>query len=582
MVKPNFSISLGTHPKMTKLLKHISVGLFFLLLLLLGLSRYRDYGISWDDTTQRMTGAVTVNYLAETLHIPAFMTRGFPALGTYQDRDYGVAFEAPAFALEQILGLKDSRHIFMFHHLLTFIVSFGGVYAVYRLSHRRFLDWRIGLLSTFFLVLTPRFFAESFYNSKDIVFMAVFAAAMNTTISFVLQPRIKTALVHALATAVAIDVRIMALLLVVVSVTVLIIRVIRRELQLGETCLVLAIYVIALSAFVILMWPYLWSDPLGHFVQAFKDMARFRVNPEVRYMGAFIRARRLPWHYTFTWIGITTPLLYLALFAVGLYATCRQILARGIKLWQDDGEFQDILFLGLFFAPILAVVLFRSVLYDGWRQLYFVYPAFLLVATKGWVTVWSIKSTRNVYKASLITFTAISVFSTAIWMWKAHPLENVYFNILAGRNVKARYEMDYWGLGDRKALEYILERDHSPVVNVGADSMTPIENSVLMLKPEDRLRVRVGNDKRVPYYVLTNYRLVKDTDNAQYGRDYELFYEVRVGGEVVLSVFKWKGATSAEDSPDWSGSLTTAKGPGNFAPPPPMRLAYRFGWVGGR
>jgi hypothetical protein len=477
------------------------------------------------------------------------MTRweqGVPALAKYQDRDYGVAFEAPAFALEHILRLKDPRRIYMLRHLLTFIVSFGGVYAVYRLSRRRFLDWRIGLLSAAFLVLTPRFFAESFYNSKDVVFMAVFAAAMNTTISFVLRPRMKTALVHALATAVAIDVRIMGLLLVVVSVMVLIIRLIRRELPLGRTCLVLAVYVVLACALVILMWPYLWSRPLVHFVQAFKNMAQFRFSSEVRYLGALIRATELPWHYSFTWIAITTPVLYLALFVVGAYATCRQLVARGMKLWQDDGELQDLVFLGLFFAPIAAVVCFHSVLYDGWRQLYFVYPAFLLLSTKGWVVVWSIKAPRNVYKTSLLTVTAISILWTAIWMWKAHPLENVYFNIFAGRNVKARFDTDYWGLGNRRALEYILEKDHSPVVNVWADSATPIENSVLMLQREDRKRVRVGKDKRVPYYVLNNYRQVKDPDNVKYSPDYELFYEIKVADEVVLSVFKWKGPPATE------------------------------------
>jgi hypothetical protein len=132
-------------------------------------------------------------------------------------------------------------------------------------------------------------------------------------------------------------------------------------------------------------------------------------------MGAFIRPTALPWHYAFTWISITIPLLYLALFGVGAYATSRQILARGLKLWQDDGEF---MFFGLFCAPISAVVLFHSTLYDGWRQLYFVYPAFLLLATKGWVVLWSIKSARNVYKTSLITLTTISVLLTAIWMCK--------------------------------------------------------------------------------------------------------------------------------------------------------------------
>ncbi|HTD15351.1 MAG TPA: hypothetical protein VK673_09240 [Chthoniobacterales bacterium] len=557
---------------MNKRIEYVTIGLLFSSLLLLGLCRYRDYGISIDEPAQRLTGAVTVKYLAETFQTPGFMTwwkqgipalpqhqdrdyavafeapafaleekRDIPALAQHQDRDYGVAFEAPAFALEHLFRLHDPRSVYMFRHLLTFLVSLVGVCAAYRLSLRRFLDWRIGLLSALFLVLTPRLFAESFYNSKDIVFMAVFAVAMNTAIAFVLRPRVKTAFLHALATAVAVDLRITGLLLVVVSVLLLIVRVIRRELRPGRTCLISAAYIIVAFAFVILMWPYLWSRPLGHFLQAFENMARFRWGGEVRYMGALIRTTALPWHYTFTWISITTPLLYLALFVVGAYATCRRILACGARLWQDDGELQDMVFLGFFFAPILAVLLFHSVLYDGWRQLYFVYPAFLLLATKGWVTLWSIKSTRNIYKASLVTLTTISVCLTAMWMWKAHPLENVYFNMLAGNNVKARYEVDYWGLANRRALEYILERDHSPVVNVWADSMTPISYSVLMLKREDRWRVRVGNDKRVPFYVLTNYRQVRDIDSAKYDRDYQLFYEIRVDDELVLSVFKWKG-----------------------------------------
>jgi len=35
-----------------------------------------------------------------------------------------------------------------------------------------------------------------------------------------------------------------------------------------------------------------------------------------------------------------------------------------------------------------------------------------------------------------------------------------------------------------------------------------------------------------------------------------------------------------EETPDWASSLTSDKGPGNFTAPPPMHLAYRFGWSG--
>jgi hypothetical protein len=526
-----------------KQLKWVSTGLFFLTLLLVGLNSYRDYGISWDEPVSRMNGAVTVNYLAEKFHTPAFMASwkgSVPELDKYLDQDYGVAFEAPAVALEQLLRFKDSRDIYMFRHLLVFLVFFVGVGAVYRLAARRFLDWRIGLLSALFLVLTPRIFAESFYNSKDIVFMAVFAVATNTTISFVLQPRPKTALLHALATAIAIDVRIMALLLPVVSVNLLIARLIRRELPLRRTCVVLCVYLIATSALVVVMWPYLWSDPLGNFVKACKNMAKFRWNFEVRYLGAFIRSTTLPWHYTLTWISITTPLLYLALFLVGVFAIGRQIVARRCKFWRDDGELQDIIFLGLFAAPIATISIIHSVVYDGWRQMYFVYPAFLLVATKGWMDLWSILSTRNDYRTGLIALTTISMMRTALWMWNAHPLQNVYFNLFAGSNWKARYDLDYWGLGNRQALEYILAHDHSPFINVTADSWTLLETSFLMLKPEDRKRIRLADDKLVPSYLLTNYRSARKTDNSQYNRDYDLFYQIRVDEEVILSVFKWK------------------------------------------
>jgi hypothetical protein len=530
---------------LNKGIKYALVALFFLALLVLGLSVYRDYGISWDEANQRLTGAVTVKYLAEMFHIPTSIapwTQGVPSLAEYRDRDYGVAFEAPAFVLEKLFRLTDSRDIYMFRHLLTFLVFLGGVYAVYRLSERRFLDWRAGLLPALFLILTPRFFAESFYNSKDMVFVAVFAVAMNTAVSFVLQPRLKTALMHAFATAVAIDVRIMAILLVAVSVLLLLIRVIRRELQFSRTCLVLGVYMIVASALVILMWPYLWSNPPLRFWEAFRHMKHFRWGGEVRYMGALIRARALPWHYSLTWISITTPVFYLVLFLIGMCVTCRQIVARGLRLWHDDMELQDILFLGMFVTPLLAVIFFHSVLYDGWRQLYFVYPAFLIVATRGWMVLWSIQSNRIVYRWGLIASTALSFFLTALWMWKAHPLQNVYFNFLAGKNVISRYDVDYWGLANRIALEYILKNDDSPVINVWPDNgSSPLGYSFLMLKQEDRARLRLEDDKRAPDYLVANHRFDPDIDNASYTWEYKPFYEIRVGGEIVLSVFKWTG-----------------------------------------
>ena len=520
----------------------ITVALCFLCLLVVGLSIYRDYGISWDEPSQRLIGAVTVKYI-NSIFAPSKITESakrLPDLKEFYDRDYGVAFEFPVSVLVGLLRIDDIRDVYMFRHLLTFFVYFTGVYAIYKIATRRFEDWRIGLLTSLFLVITPRLFADGFYNSKDAVFMATFSIAMYTTISFVLKPNFQTAIISSLATAIAIDVRIMATMLLLGSVVILMVRLLRRELPIYRTLLVLGTYLFATSIFVVAMWPWLWLDPLGNFVQAFKNMSKYRWWREVLYMGNIISATQLPWHYSIVWISITTPLLYLALFMVGAFITIRQMCSRGIRFWEGNSELQDIFFLSLFIVPIIAVIVFHSVLYDGWRQLYFIYPAFLLISIKGWVFLWNSQHSKKLNKLALAAVTSMFLMYLGSWMWIAHPMQNVYFNILAGHNIRERYDMDYWGLGNRLALEHILKHDKRNIITVWAESYTNLAYSFYMIVPEDRVRLRYANDKSQPYYILNNYRLVNKPDDSKYSQEYDLFYQLKLGDEIVLSVFKLK------------------------------------------
>jgi hypothetical protein len=520
--------------------------LFFLMLLALGLSIYRDYGISWDEPTSRINGAVTLKYVVERFAPSLLKGRPntLPPLNVYNDRDYGIAFEAPAAALETMLGITDIKNVFEFRHLLTFLVALAGIFAVQKMVERRFSDWRIGLLAALFLILTPRLFAESFYNSKDVVFMAVFAIAMNTTIKFVLHPSSRSAVLHGLASSVAIDVRIMAVILPAATVTILIIRLLKRELLIPLTRRALAIYLATTCILVLVMWPWLWSHPISNFVQAFRNMAKFRWGGDVLYMGQYVPATELPWHYVPVWISITTPLLYLALFLVGVSSTLRQIASRRAGIWQGDEELQDAVFLGFLVIPVMAVILIHSVLYDGWRQLYFVYPAFLCLAVRGWVSLWG-TDLALIRRVSLAVITVASVVHTAAWMRKAHPFQNVYFNALAGTDLRSRYDLDHWGLANRKALEYILDNDRSEAIYVRADSDMPLAKSFNMIDERDRRRLRYSSDPNVSRYVVTNYRVihyrpVEDRDDTKYAADYDLFYQIRVDNEVILSVFRRK------------------------------------------
>ena len=154
----------------------IVVACFFLLYVLLGLFIYKDYGISWDEKTSRANGQINIHYIVNN-YIPGLAAKlpeyakQLPDLHDWKDKDYGVAFEAPVFALEYLLDLKDSRDRYLFRHLMTFLFSVMGVLAIYGIVKKRYGNYRIALLAALLLILSPRIFAESFYNSKDIAFL---------------------------------------------------------------------------------------------------------------------------------------------------------------------------------------------------------------------------------------------------------------------------------------------------------------------------------------------------------------------------------------------------------------------------
>jgi len=99
---------------------------------------------------------------------------------------------------------------------------------------------------------------------------------------------------------------------------------------------------------------------------------------------------------------------------------------------------------------------------------------------------------------------------TSIWMWNAHPYQNVYFNFIAPSNWRDQFEGDYWGLSNLEGLQFILsndKRDHIKIAPVGA---TSLNQSISLLPAKDRARVMIVSLAEMPDYALTNYRFLMD------------------------------------------------------------------------
>ena len=163
-------------------------------------------------------------------------------------------------------------------------------------------------------------------------------------------------MIHGLACAIAIDARIMAVIIPALTVGVMTVQAIKKQITPQRMITYMSLFLGACVVFTIVFWPFLWDAPLDNFLQAFRSMAKFRHNPYLVFMGETVRAAQLPWYYLPTWIGITTPIIYLMLFIFGFVSIMISIFKNNYKIWSNNNELQDLIFLAFFAGPILAVI----------------------------------------------------------------------------------------------------------------------------------------------------------------------------------------------------------------------------------
>jgi len=149
----------------------LSAVLIFSFLLIVGILIYDDYGISWDENYHRGNGFVALNYIRSLLSLNTYS--GFPNFENYVSAQYGVIFDLPMAYLEKLFLIEDSKNYFLMRHLTNFLIFFVSCICFYLLLLKRF-TYKLSILGLFFFVLSPRIFADSFYNMKDLIFLSYF------------------------------------------------------------------------------------------------------------------------------------------------------------------------------------------------------------------------------------------------------------------------------------------------------------------------------------------------------------------------------------------------------------------------
>ncbi len=508
--------------------------LFFGIFLLTGLFVYPDYGISWDEQYSRFDNARIVYHFV--------VNGGGDEIRHASEKYHGPAFELFLFSLEKLFSINDIRAVYLMRHLVTFLTFFVAVYFFFLIARNNFNNWKLGLLAAAFLVISPRIFAESFYNSKDLAFLSFFIMAIYSLLQFHRHQDYKWAVVHSFFCAILIDIRILGILIPVFTLFFLladqaVTSILKTKESVKFKTRPVVVYFILLILLIILFWPVLWLNPVKHFVNAFNEMRKFTWLGSVFYQGIDHSPGQLPWHYIPAWISITTPPLYIFLFVSGFALILFRLIKNPFNFYLTQKT--ELLSLLCFLSPIVMVIVLNSVIYDGWRHVYFIYPAFILIAVYAFNQFDLFLKKNILIKTRITVWIIVLIFlaHTGYTMIRYHPNQQVYFNRLAGgslNSAKAKHEFDYWGLAFKQVLEEIVERDTSAEIIIHSNSFPGVCNRNI-LHEEQRDRLLFSDNIDYCDYFITNYR--SHPEDYDYPNE---FYSVIIDDAKLASAFRFQ------------------------------------------
>ena len=527
--------------------------LIFLLLfiyLLFGIFTFKDYGISFDENINRLNGFVSLQYVLEkfgsNIDLGLFINN-LPNLSDYIDKAYGVAFDLPVAALELMLKLVDSQETYFLRHLINFLVFFSSSVCFYFLLDYIFKNNLISLIGLLFLVSSPRIFAESFYNPKDIILMSLFIFAIFFNIKFLQENNNWYIIFGSFFSALAVDVRIIGIYLPLLTLFFLFFNGNNKNIKIKLTKSFK--YLISFIAFVIIFWPWMWDGDFYKFIISLKEFKNYPWEGEVLYLGNFLKAKFLPWHYFFVWFFITTPIIFFLIIIFGIFRSSLIFIKNLINiekikynnLWNNKNEMILTFILLTFLIPTISIVIFNSTLYNGWRQLYFLYPPLIILGLYFFNHLKHLKN-KNFFKLFTILF-AIQILFNVFYIFKYHPHQHVYFNLLSKNFVQNNFPIDYWGVSNRKTLEHILNKgEFKYPIKISSASFTDLNKTKLIIDKNLRERFLFieDNHDKADLIFTNHYYFVRPIFNKKrynIPNHFKSYYKFKVDGITVNEIF---------------------------------------------
>ena len=541
----------------------ILIALVFVCMFLVGLLHYQDYGISIDEPIQRDHSLIAYRYIMQQVfHRDVKELENLPDLQEYEYRYYGTFLQMPMVFLEDLNNFQtDLGEVYHTRHLITFIYCFIGYLCFYWLGKRVFRNRGLALLGSVMLYLYPRFFATQFFFIKDMLFSATFMVAMWATVLFLeKEEKPLYGVLFCVATAVCANLRFIGMLFPALLIGYLFIRdfFLRKIHRKGapavlKRVLTYAALAVGFLVVYVAIHPACWVTPLRSVVAVVQRFAYYdQWKGSSLFMGREIHWESTPWSYIPVWLLISLPVWYQLLFFCAVVLSVLLILVpkrveKRLTLLEETQEnptwlsillsapYRYVLFaLALFFGPLLLVIVNNSVLYNDWRQMYFLLVPYVFLVQFALSALFRVIR-RKWLRIGLIAAICASLLFQAGWIVKNHPYEHQYLNQIAAP-YRAEFDRDTTRTSFYDALKYILAHaeEKTIVLDSSYGDFIIVQFQMMLLTPEERARIRCEPQGM---YEFENYRYTYNKEDVAHD-GYEPWYVITVDGIPITSVLR--------------------------------------------
>jgi len=536
----------------SKIVNSFLLYIFYASIIFLSFFIFKDYGISIDEDNARTVGFLALENIYNFFDITLpdkikFIILNQTAQFTGQIPSAGPIFNLITASVEIFFNINDSQYQFYFRHLLTFLLFLLSSYFLFKIILIRYQSYDIAFLGLLFLLISPRIFSNSFYNSNDIVFLSFSLINLYSFIIFFNNPNLTTSTICALTTALTINSRIFGIIFLLLITFIFLISILRTKNK-RKKIILLINYILFSFIFLLIFWPYLWSSPFKNLYLVFTTLSDHSLPIHIFFNKEFYYFKSVPWDYHLQWIFYSTPFFYFFLFILGSYFLFKRLFSRLFKiennisyhdLWRGSKEALDFIIILFLFVPLFILIDSKKVSYGGWRHLFFIYPFFIIICCNA---LYRIKT--FVYKKKKIYFLISCLILSApnfLWMIKNHPYQDFYFNFLINsKNIKNKFEVDYYGISGKHALKYILENNNNNL-SVYSPNTLDLNLSLQLLDKSNRQRISFTQKESEADFIINNYydwRGEIKPNEYVFSKDFKLYYEIKIDDLVINSIYK--------------------------------------------